>query len=150
MRLDDDGYDAHDKSECPSGSSPDGVPVGVIGDERDDPRIEYLIKQVEGLSGLLTSLHAQNSHLLQWHTDNQAATNPILTIAEAADLIRVSESRLRNIISDYRRDHGKQNPPFICDAAGELSDRVDREKLLEWLGRDKKRMGRPPKRGRAH
>jgi hypothetical protein len=73
-----------------------------------------------------------------------AASSPILTVEEAAALLALSTKRLLNLISKIKGETGKL-PDFVCDGAGNLSHRIDREKLVEWVRQRKPRRGRPRK-----
>jgi len=69
---------------------------------------------------------------------------PFLTIGEAATILRVSEKRLRNMISEIKRDVGRR-PAWVVNAKGKTRQLVDRERFIEWVRKEKKRAGRPPK-----
>jgi hypothetical protein len=73
-----------------------------------------------------------------------AAASPILTKEQAAALLGVSTKRLSNVISKLKRETGKQ-PDFVCDGGGNLGNRFDHDKLVEWARHLKRRRGRPRK-----
>lgn len=74
-----------------------------------------------------------------------AASKPILTPDEAAELLSVSPKRFSNIIYEERKRLDGKLPDFVCDADGVLSRRILRDPLMEWV----RRPGRRGRRSRA-
>lgn len=110
----------------------------LIADERNeyaDEKDRYFQEQLP--QAIAKQLAAMDQERL-------AASAPILTVEEAAALLALSPKRLLNIISKIKGETGKL-PDFVCDGAGNLAHRIDREKLLEWVRKRKPRRGRPRK-----
>ena len=69
---------------------------------------------------------------------------PILTMAEAAEMLGMSRKRFENIIYEERVRLGRM-PDFVCDAGGKIQRRIIRDELIEWVKMRRAKRGRPSK-----